>query len=295
MPGNVNESDWNKAKELAKEQGLEGNYAYVMGIYNRISGQESCSCGHDHLLEDEGTTISSDFGDNSRPENVLGLHNRPKPKSKKIDIGNMFDPTPKYESYFKLEELTLKDWNTPSAQMPIIKNTVAKRKKVKGKEIRITRFLDIEGKASSPILIFGTEPTFKFSMPYVNNGNSSTSGDTNTYLMKIQLVDFNKWRKGKYLHEMNINEFKEILDVCEIKLDCQCKFFFWGGLNYVLGTIDSAIYPTSIPNTIWRKRKGYSEPSLCKHLALLLPIVKFNAPTILKGIKKKYSNKFRKK
>ena len=69
---------------------------------------EDCDC-ENHLTEDEGTTISSDFGDNNRPENVLsvakiGLHNRPKPKSKKVDVGNMFDPTPKYERYFEEDD-----------------------------------------------------------------------------------------------------------------------------------------------------------------------------------------------
>lgn len=37
MPGNVNEFDWERAKSIARKQGQGDNFAYIMGIYNRIS------------------------------------------------------------------------------------------------------------------------------------------------------------------------------------------------------------------------------------------------------------------
>lgn len=44
MPPNMvktpkDEEKWEKAKKLAKEQGQEDNYAYIMGIYKRLQGE----------------------------------------------------------------------------------------------------------------------------------------------------------------------------------------------------------------------------------------------------------------
>lgn len=37
MPDWVAEYDWARAKEIARRQGQENNFAYIMGIYNRIA------------------------------------------------------------------------------------------------------------------------------------------------------------------------------------------------------------------------------------------------------------------
>lgn len=191
------------------------------------------------------------------------------------------------------EGFTLNQWKNQI--MPIVMRTSLERRKTVGDEKLVVRFIGLEGKASNPILVFWTIPTYDPQVQVVKNGKASVKSFSNTYMEKIQLMNFNKWRKGKYLHNMSLEEFKEILDVCEIKVDCSCMFWHWGGLRYMATELDSAIYPTNIPNLVWRTRKGYSEPSLCKHLKFLLPIIKFNSPTILKQIKIKYSDKFRKK
>lgn len=174
-----------------------------------------------------------------------------------------------------LKEFTIEHWK--NIIMPIIKRTSAVRKQVAGQEKVLSHFLGISGTPASPILHFKTQATFSDSK----------------YRTKIQLVDLNKWRKGKYLYSMNGKEFKEILNVCEIKLECTCKFWHWGGLKYMATELDSAISKTSIANPVWRQRKGYSEPSLCKHLVGVLRLIKPNSDKILRTLKDRYSSKFR--
>lgn len=173
-------------------------------------------------------------------------------------------------------EFTIQQW-LPQI-MPIIKRTKSIRRNLLGKESSNTKFIDIQGSPKNPILVFSTNATY----------NSSKK-----YLVKIQLLDLSKWRKGKYLYSMNNNEFKEILNVCEIKLFCECKGWHWIGLKYMATQLDSAIITTSISNKVWSKRIGYSEPSLCKHLAGILPLIKTNSSKILKSLKSKFSNKYR--
>lgn len=176
-----------------------------------------------------------------------------------------------------LKELTLTDWSKPAAIMPIIKRTSAARKQIAGNEKILSKLIGISGKANSPIINFKTKSTDKRKI----------------YRTKIQLMDLNKWREGKYLYNMSTSEFKEILGVCDIKFSCECEFFHWGGLAYMATELDSAIYPVDIPNPVWRTRTGYSEPSLCKHLKGVLRLVKPNSSRILRALKDRFSSQAR--
>lgn len=182
-----------------------------------------------------------------------------------------------FKELIQLKELTIADWSRPSAIMPIIKRTSAKRKEIAGDEKVLSKFLGVSGKADSPIVNFRTKSTDK----------------TETYRTKIQLIDLNKWRQDKYLYSLTLSEFKEILKVCDIKLYCECPFWHWGGLKYMATELNSAIDKTSISNPVWSKRPGYAEPSLCKHLKGVIKLVSPNAKRILEAIKDRYSSKQR--
>lgn len=177
-----------------------------------------------------------------------------------------------------IKEFTIDHWMTPASSMPIIHRTSKTRVRVAGKERILSKFIGMSGKPNSPIINFITRATFE---------------PNKKYKTKIQLMDLNKWRKGKYLYTMNLKEFNEILKVCEIKLLCTCPFWHWGGLKYMATQLDSAIETTDIPNPIWRMRPGYSEPSLCKHLKGVLPLIKKDLGKILRLLKDRYSTRFR--
>jgi hypothetical protein len=178
-----------------------------------------------------------------------------------------------------LKELTISDWSRSSAVMPIIKRTSAKRKEIAGEEKVLSKFLGISGKPNSPIINFKTRSTF----------------DTGKhYRTRIQLVNLSKWRQGKYLYNLGTKEFKEILDVCDIKMSCSCPAFHWMGISHYLDQMDSSIDHQPIPAPIWSKRKGYAEISMCKHLRWVLRLVKPNSGKILRVYKDRFSTRFKK-
>lgn len=312
MPGNVNESDWKKAKKLASEQGQGENYAYVMGIYKRISGQESCNC-QSCLREDEGTTISSDFGDANRPENVLtiGLHNRPKPKKKDLDIGNMFDATPKYESYFEddewgddtetpsrfveavLNELPLKEFNIGQWSKHISQFTDRHkgiRKKEIGEERKVARIVKYDYKRN--IVMFKTIPTFFIPNEGYDN-KKNTDRSYREYPVMIEFTNINEYlkkareRSGRTINVWNLSEttFRRLIKASNIKINCNCKSYNFQGKRYRATQVDSSIYPQTIPDPYWRQFHGASD-YLCKHLASIIPLIEKNSAKILKFIQR---------
>lgn len=177
-----------------------------------------------------------------------------------------------------LVEFTINDW-IPQV-MPIIKRTSKVRGEVAGQEKVLSKILGIEGKPNSPIITFLTTATFEKSKKYRT---------------KIQLMDLNKWRKDKYLYNMNGKEFKEILDVCDIRMSCNCKAYHWLGISHYLDQLDSSIEHQPIPAPIWSKRKGYDSPSVCKHLKGIIKLIKPNSNKILDRLKSQFSVKYRNK
>ena len=67
--------------------------------------------------------------------------------------------------------------------------------------------------------------------------------------------------------------------------------FHWTGIRYQLSQIDVALFPTSIPDNVWRLRHTESGvPTVCKHIKGVFDILNKNSSQILKAIKIKYSN-----
>lgn len=320
MPGNVDEKDWEKAKKLASEQGKEDIYPYVMGIYNRIH-EHSHNCQCNHLEEEEGTTISSDFGDSNRPENVLsvakiGLHNRPKPKrkpkSKKVNIDNMFEPTPKYERYFEeddwgndtvtpskfveqvLDEEALKEFNIQQWSKHISAFTNKHkniRKKTVGEEKRVAKLVDYY--FGRNIVVMKTVPTFFVPNDGYDNKNNKWKSYTR-YTVMIEFTNINEYLKkareksGRTINVWNLSEttFRRLIKASNIKVDCSDASYNFQGKRYRATQVNSSIYPQTIPDPVWRSVHGSSD-YLCKHLASIIPLIEKSAGKILKLIQKK--------
>lgn len=169
------------------------------------------------------------------------------------------------------EFTTVKGWIGKMSR--IIRKTSGVRKEVRGKESQLSKFAGVTGNRNNPILNFTTQATFS----------------TKVYKTQIQLTELNKWLGKKQIANLSSKSFKELLSKCLIKGSCNCKFFHWGGLAYELTKVNAAINPVTISNDIWKTRKNYRpQPSFCKHLTLLLPLVTPNSDKILDKMKKKF-------
>lgn len=169
------------------------------------------------------------------------------------------------------EFTTVKGWIGKMSR--IIKKTSGVRKEVRGKESQLSKFAGVTGNRNNPILNFTTQATFS----------------TKVYKTQIQLTELNKWLGKKQIANLSSKGFKELLSKCLIKTYCQCTFYHWGGLAYELTKVNGAINPVTISNPVWKLRKGYRpQPSQCKHLTLLLPLIFPNSNKILDKMKKKF-------
>ena len=175
------------------------------------------------------------------------------------------------------EFTTIKGWVGHMSN--IIRRTSGVRKDVRGKESQLSKFAGVTGNRNNPILNFTTQATFS----------------TKVYKTQIQLTELNKWLGKKQIANLSSKGFKELLSKCLIKGNCSCKFFYWGGLAYELSKVNASIKHVSISNEIWKTRKGYKpQPSFCKHLTLLLPLIIPNSDKVLDKMKKKFGNKYKK-
>lgn len=97
----------------------------------------------------------------------------------------------------------------------------------------------------------------------------STKGDK-VYAMTIQFLDTDKLSRWNFGRK-------------DIKVNCTCPHFHWGGLKYGLGKIDSSIRTTSIPDSYWSGKHG--GPSVCKHILGLLKNIKHFKKPIIKQLR----------
>jgi len=276
----------------------------------RESNHQNCKC---EFHEDEGTTISSDFSDANRPENVLkiGLHNRPKPKSKKINIDNLFDTTPKYESYFEedewgddtetpsrfveavLDDLALKEFNISQWSKHISQFTNRHkgiRRQEIGAERKVARITKYDYKRN--IVLFKTIPTFFIPNEGYDNKTNSWK-KYREYPVMIEFTNINEYlkkareRSGRTINVWNLSEttFRRLIKASNIKLSCGCASYNWQGKRYRATQVNSSIFPQTIPDPYWRQFHGASD-YLCKHLASIIPLIEKNSAKILKFIQR---------
>lgn len=168
--------------------------------------------------------------------------------------------------------------------MPIIKRTSSQRRSIIGQPINNVYFVDIQGNIKNPILNFYVIPTKSTKVQIFVKGKTPKKGKL--YKVQIQLLNFKDYIEIDNL--LSQKQFSSILKKINIKVDCTCYFFHWGGIRYGLSLQDLAIYTTTIPNNEWMNKTGYSEPSICKHIKDVLAIIDKKSNQILINIKKKF-------
>lgn len=185
------------------------------------------------------------------------------------------------DNTYKLTEFTVDEFRKYVS--PKTRYWQAERKKERGKEVALARIIDYDFDRN--ILLIATEPTYNFNALAYNPGQNGGPGHVdNIYEIEIQFVDIDRWRDSPW-SEIKLKEFKDILKVVDIKLNCSCFAFYWQSHRHELTTLDSAVYPYSGTDTGEWKARHSGKPGLCKHLSAILPILNFQAPAILKTIR----------
>ena len=134
------------------------------------------------------------------------------------------------------QELNIKDLSKISSG--IIDRTQAERKAELGKESKLAKLESVKQKGKKVLVSFSTPST---------KGNK-------VYYMSVEFQDSN-------LNKSNI-------DRKDVKVNCTCPHYHWGGSRYSLGELNASIRITDIPDTYWRTK--HKTPTLCKHLLGLL-------------------------
>lgn len=188
-----------------------------------------------------------------------------------------------------LKEFSIDQWSKHiSGVTRYYKN---ERNGILGQEKKVAKIFDYD--PDTDILTLKTNPTYFSSTQGYNNKTNSWKR-LRSYTVKIQFTDFKKYTKQaseKQKRTINIwnlspSTFRKILKVANIKVDCNCASFNWQGKRYRATKVDSAIYPQSISDPIWRKVHGGSD-YLCKHLAGIVPIVLKASDKVLKLVQDK--------
>jgi hypothetical protein len=188
----------------------------------------------------------------------------------------------RYESYKPLfTEFTLRDFQHQASDLTKKHRQIRNSKK--GTENRTAKLVDFDTEKHHAVFL--TEPTFSFHAQVVPEGHVERIKVDNLYKMELQFQDLDKWADADW-STMTADKFKQILDVIDVKLDCDCMSFHYQGHRFNLSQLNSAIYPTSISDPIWGPRHQ-GRGGLCKHLLGLVNNIFFNSPVIFSMIKNK--------
>jgi len=148
------------------------------------------------------------------------------------------------------------------------------RRKIKGAGTSAVKIhsMKVDRKNDTVTFLFKSTPTYDSKAQAVNFPNTDSEKSVRSYTQQIMILDFFKWaqtKPGYNEKEMTWKEIKEILQVADVKLSCNCKSFQFQGMNAILTTFDASIYPEDRPPTYWNKWHD-SNQFLCKHLDILL-------------------------
>jgi len=177
------------------------------------------------------------------------------------------------------KEFTTNEWTDQLGKTP--KKTYGIRKQKKG---RMDSGVEFSGfNVHTGIISFRVETTDDApSMEMDHRGKPA--GDTSHYTVEIKLDQFKDWASEREWAKMSVKEFKEILDVIDVKVWCSCPFFFLGGIAYQLSQMDSAIYPVVTPDARW-SRYTAPQPSIEKHVNAVLVKMRRYPEKILAAIR----------
>ena len=148
------------------------------------------------------------------------------------------------------------------------------RRKIKGAGASAVKIqsMKVNRKNDTITFLFKSIPTYDTKAQAVNFPDTDSEKTVRAYTQQIMILDFFKWaqtKPGYNEKEMTWNEIKEILQVADVRLSCNCKSFQFQGMNYILSTFDASIYPEDRPPLRWVKFHK-DDNFICKHLDILL-------------------------
>lgn len=172
------------------------------------------------------------------------------------------------------EELRLSDLRKHAGTSDFTDDWRKKRQKIKGsgaKSVKI-KSMKVNRKKDYITFVFTSEPTYTPTAKAVNTNNFEINKNVNVYTQQLRILDFFKWadtKPGYEEKEMTIKEIKEILEIANLQVFCNCPSYHWQGMNYVTSLFDASIYPTSIAPKRWDKFHN-DDSFTCKHLDILI-------------------------
>lgn len=183
------------------------------------------------------------------------------------------------------EDLHLNDFTKHAGASDFTKDWIEIRRKIKGAGNKSSKLhsIKVNRKKDYIIFVFKSKPTYDAIADSVDVNNFVKSKKVRAYTQRIMVLDFFKYLETKpNYEEANVTwkEIKECLEVCPIKVDCNCMAQTFQGLSYYLTQLDGSIVPNNIKPRVWNKYHDVNGDVgfLCKHLSMI-----FNSVELFKN------------
>jgi hypothetical protein len=197
------------------------------------------------------------------------------------------------------EELRLSDFQKHAGNSEFTAAWRKDRQKIKGTGNRSAKLVKMAiNKRKDYIKFFWlSEPTYSFDTK-VTQPKSMKLVKDNLYTQIVMCQDIFKLLrtqpKFKTYQDITIEEIKDAIKSCTVKVNCDCPSQWWQGFSYYLTILDGAVYPCDIEPTSgkhgWKDKHNAGDGLICKHLDLILgQSISFYIP-IMAGMIYKYLN-----
>ena len=180
------------------------------------------------------------------------------------------------------EDLHLSDFKHHQATSDFTKDWIEVRRKIKGPANKSAKIHSMRVNRSKDyiIFVFKSKPTYDSKAQSVDVKSMIMNGNVNAYTQEIKVEGIFSLLKTKpeyNVQKLTIDEIREALNVCAIRVSCNCPAETFQGLSYYLTQIDGAIYPNNVKPKRWNKYhdKDSDTGFVCKHLSLITNQIEF--------------------
>jgi hypothetical protein len=172
------------------------------------------------------------------------------------------------------ENLRIVDLQKHAGTSDFTKDWVEIRRKIRGTGANTVKLksMKVNRKKDYITFLFKSFPTYDKIVKAVDFPDTNKDKSVKMYTQQIMILDFFKLaetKPGYNEKELSRKEIKEILNVADVKVSCDCKSFQFQGMNHILTTFDASIYPELRPPKVWNKWHK-DDNFTCKHLDMLL-------------------------
>jgi hypothetical protein len=189
------------------------------------------------------------------------------------------------------EELRLTDLMKHAGISNFTEPFMKDRRKIKGAGNKSASLLDcVINKQDDYIKFeFRSAPTYPKEAPHKKTVQPDFSlKKTPIYVQEVMIMGFFKWLEAFEGEEITTSDIKEIFEVSDIKVFCNCPSQHWQGFNYQLSSnFDGSIYPTTIPDPVWGPKHNNGDGLVCKHLDLIFASMSFFRSPMASMLQKK--------